>query len=253
MTEFDAFRDNYADEINAKIRFSGQDLDFFTKAKAELLHAAIARHLDAAQPALLDVGCGHGLIHPFLCGREDSVRLTGIDIADSVVELARAQNPRVRYDVYDGARFPYPDDSFDLAFTICVLHHVAPNDRPTVLSEMRRVVRPGGLIAVIEHNPLNPLTQYIVRTCPLDENAVLLWPGEVHRRFAAAGIATLDRRYFLFTPFDKPPFRRLDGALGWLPLGAQYLSLARVGASGSRWMAVADARTTFSSSASGAA
>jgi ubiquinone/menaquinone biosynthesis C-methylase UbiE len=90
-----------------------------------------------------------------------SLRLTGIDVASTVVEEARAANPGVTYHDYDGDRLPYPDQSFDAAYTIAVMHHVPPPQWPAFLQEMRRVVRPGGLIVIFEHNPINPLTPHL--------------------------------------------------------------------------------------------
>ena len=83
-----------------------------------------------------------------------------------------AANPTVRYQAYDGKTLPYDDASVDLAFAIRVMHHVAVGDRPQFASELRRVVRPGGLAVIFEHNPYNPLTQHVVRNCEFDEGAV---------------------------------------------------------------------------------
>lgn len=222
MNEFDGYRERYVAEINTAVRFSGQSLDFFTRAKADMLQRLFAELRPSGPLKALDVGCGHGLIHRFLLESRGDLDLTGVDVAKTVLEEARTANPGVQYDSYEGERLPYETGAFDAAFTICVLHHVAPAERDGLLAEMRRVVRPGGLVVAIEHNPLNPLTQYIVRTCPLDENAVLLWPHELRGRFAKAGLCTLARRFLLFTPLSAPIFRRLDVALGWLPAGAQY-------------------------------
>ena len=108
------------------------------------------------------------------------------------------------------------------------MHHVPPANWASFLTEMTRVVRPGGLVAIVEHNPINPLTQWIVRSCPFDENAVLLRSGRLARLFRGAGLIELDRRFIIFTPFSGGFFRQLDESLRWLPLGAQYCMAARV-------------------------
>ena len=102
-------------------------------------------------------------------------RLAGVDVAAGMVERARRRNPWAEYRHYAaGDPIPYDDGSFDVCFTICVLHHVAAERRPALVEEMKRVCRPGGLVAVFEHNPLNPLTRKAVRDCEFDRGVKLL-------------------------------------------------------------------------------
>ena len=233
--EFDQHKETYRSDIDKAIAFSGQSHDFFTRVKAEyiveLLQDFANKH-GASSPDtptldVLDIGCGHGHIHPYLVQSNVRMNLSAVDVAASVVEEARLTNPTVNYQSYEGERLPYDDASFDAAFTIAVMHHVPPAQWPAFLQEMRRVVRPGGLIAIFEHNPINPLTQWIVRTCPIDENAVLLWSGQLSRLVAQGGFVDVTSRYILFTPLDGPRYRAFDKAIGWLPLGAQYYVSAR--------------------------
>lgn len=230
--EFDAFRDTYADDINKTIAFSGKTQDFFTKIKADHILDLLKCNLPKidSKIKILDVGCGHGLIHPYLLNGfgSTSATLTGIDVAATVVDVAREENPKVTYDVYDGLRLPYDDGSFSFAYTICVMHHVPPAQWAAFLKEMRRVVKPGGIVAVFEHNPINPLTRHIVRTCPLDENAVLLKSGKLASLFKDQGLMDIQKRFILFTPFEHKFFRSFDHSIGWLPLGAQYYVRGRV-------------------------
>ena len=93
---------------------------------------------------------------------------------------------------------------------------------------MRRVVRPGGVIAIFEHNPINPFTRWIVRTCPIDENAVLLGRRRLSNLVAQAQFFDIESRYILFTPLNGPVYRKFDKMIGWLPFGAQYYVAARV-------------------------
>ena len=181
---------------------------------------------------MLDIGCGNGSIHPFLLQRRPQLRLRGVDVASTSIESARQANPLVNYDVYDGTKLPYRTGQFDAAYTICVMHHVPPLAWKDFMAEMRRVVRPGGVVSVIEHNPFNPLTQLLVNTCPFDRNAKLLRSSRLRKVMRDAGLKDIQRRYIQFTPFDGSLFKRLDRWMGWFPLGAQYLTSARVGHDG---------------------
>ena len=227
--EFDAYRDSYESDIDSALAFSGQEHDYFTKVKARYFNNILDKHFPNDTPLdVLDVGCGHGLIHPHLLNKDnlnkDNVRikLTGIDVAASVIEVAQAQNTGVQYDTYDGHILPYADNSFDAAFTICVMHHVPPAQWEAFLKEIYRVLKPGGLFCVFEHNPLNPITRKIVNECPLDENAVLLRSGHLRKLINGVGFIQSSCKFILFTPFDHPVFHHFDRLMSWLPLGAQY-------------------------------
>jgi SAM-dependent methyltransferase len=144
-----------------------------------------------------------------------------------MVERAREANPNVSYSVYDGARLPYDAASFDLTFAICVLHHVDPPERPVFAAEALRVTRPGGLVAVLEHNPINPLTRRVVSRCEFDEGVELLGIRETRRLLIEAGASPVASRYMVFFPWHAELFRHAEKALGLVPLGAQYVVAAR--------------------------
>jgi len=94
---------------------------------------------------------------------------------------------------------------------------------------MARVVKPGGIVVFIEHNPYNPATRWVVNNCPIDKDAVLVKPSRLGELMADAGASATDVNYVLFTPFEGKAFRRVDDILARLPLGAQYVSVSRIG------------------------
>jgi SAM-dependent methyltransferase len=218
--EFNQYASNYEAVINDYIAFCGQPQAFYTRAKADHLQRILDAKGRTKPLDVLDVGCGHGLIHPYLSGA--NYRLTGIDVAESAIQMARGRNPNVHYDVYDGLRLPYADQTFDVLFTICVMHHVPGDQRRTFISEARRVLRPDGTFVIFEHNNLNPLVQWVVARIPFDRNAVLLTSWRTQELVRSAGFREINCSYILFFPFDAAPLRKLEGYLGWLPMGAQY-------------------------------
>lgn len=115
---------------------------------------------------LLDIGCGLGgparyLAQRFQC-KVSGVDITGpfIEAADKLTALLRMDG-RVQFRLGDGQRLPYPDASFDGAYT----QHVTMNvpDRPKFFGEAYRVLKPGGYFGLSEHglgtngNPLHPV------------------------------------------------------------------------------------------------
>jgi SAM-dependent methyltransferase len=94
---------------------------------------------------VLDVGCGNGFIAHHLSAMLGT-NIVGIDLGNS------ADAP-IDYRRYVGARFPVPDGSVDAVLLCYVLHHA--QDGSVVLSEMRRVLREGGLAVIYEDIPQN--------------------------------------------------------------------------------------------------
>jgi SAM-dependent methyltransferase len=99
---------------------------------------------------LLDVGCGPGTISIDLAGRVAPGRVVGIDAAEGPLEAARraaaaAEVANVTFQVADAMALPFADASFDVVHAHQVLQHVP--DPVGMLREMRRVCRPGGIVA----------------------------------------------------------------------------------------------------------
>lgn len=222
---FDRHAEDYREAVEASIAFSGRDLDFFTRAKARVLLELAGRVAPPDELAFLDVGCGPGETDRFLEGRVR--RLAGVDVAPEMLERARHANPWAEYRNYAvGELLPYEDGSFDVSFAICVFHHVSRTQRIPLVEEMIRVCRPGGMVALFEHNPLNPLTRKAVRGCEFDRDAELLSRREASHLLSQAGLADPSGRYIEFFTRDSGLFRAVEGRLGWLPLGAQYAVFA---------------------------
>jgi SAM-dependent methyltransferase len=224
--DFNAYSDSYGDEVTHSIAFAKQDRDFFTRRKADHLLEVSERLL--GDPALLtavDIGCGVGTTDSHLAGRFRE--LHGVDTACEAVKRSADNNPTVRYQSYDGRELPFADASIDLAFAINVVHHVPAPKRPGFTAELRRIVRPGGLAVVIEHNPFNPLTRIAVGRCAFDKGAVLLTQSSLARLLTQAGMKAVEQRYIIFTTSDRPRVRAFERSLSWLPFGAQHYVAAR--------------------------
>lgn len=219
---FDSYDKSYGAVVQSSIDFSGLPHSFFMTAKADILRDLIAMRLDGGQPAGLDVGCGVGAFHPLMRGMFR--RLCGTDVSAASIEQAKRNNPAVEYEAYDGEVLPYGPAAFDFATAICVMHHVPPEKWSGFMREMRRVVRPGGLICIIEHNPFNPLTRLAVARCEFDRDAVLLRAGQTQRLMADAGLRNIDTRYFLLLPWATQLMRSIERGFQSLPLGAQYVT-----------------------------
>jgi SAM-dependent methyltransferase len=80
-----------------------------------------------------------------------NTRFTGLDVSGGMIQAVRADFPEGRFDLLkEDLVFPYADESFDLAFTVSVLHHIPMSAKRTLISKMWRVTRPGGQLMFLE-------------------------------------------------------------------------------------------------------
>jgi SAM-dependent methyltransferase len=223
---FDDYVQTYKKEVQSSINFIGQDVDFFIELKANLIIKLAKKNFNGLDSIkVLDVGSGIGLIDQFLIARIRN--LYGIDVSGGAVENAKARNPKVHYTNYDGESMPFEDNFFDISFAINVMHHVPPKQWESFVNEMKRVTKPGGIIAVFEHNPLNPLTKLAVSRCEFDKDAVLLSNNKVKNIFISSGLKISDSAYIVFFPFKASFFRNAETIISWLPLGAQHFVVGK--------------------------
>ncbi len=99
---------------------------------------------------VLDVGCGPGTITIGMASRVGEGRVLGIDAAEEVLVVARNEAARlgrrnVTFEVGDAYHLGYSDGAFDVVHAHQVLQHLT--DPVAALAEMRRVCRPGGVVA----------------------------------------------------------------------------------------------------------
>jgi len=127
--------------------------------------------------SVLEVGCGAGVdLARFARG---GAEVTGVDLAPSAIALARAnfeqQGLQGRFEVADGERLPFPDNSFDMVFGHGVIQYTA-NPRQLV-EECRRVLKPGGEAIFQVYNRvswLNALSKLMKVGLEHDDAPVLL-------------------------------------------------------------------------------
>ena len=223
--EFDKFADGYYASHAAGIAISGEGPEYFSEYKIEDIARNHRRHSPTRRMSvkILDFGAGIGNSVPYVHKHITGAQLTCLDFSQRSLQVAEKRFPeQAKYVHFDGARIPFPADHFDIAYAMCVFHHIDHADHFVLLQELLRVIRPGGSLFVFEHNPYNPVTVRIVNTCPFDENANLIRGSEMKRRLLNAGFASVKIRYRVFFPHFLRWLRPLERALAWLPLGGQY-------------------------------
>lgn len=74
----------------------------------------------------------------------------------------------------------------------------------------------------VNYNPYNPATQYIVKSCDIDKDAVLLRPGRLRGLFDNGSFKSIETKTILSVPPKGAFLTRVDRMFGHLPFGAQY-------------------------------
>lgn len=220
--EFDRFADEYYGQHAANVAITGELPEYFAEYKIADL-AELTMQMKVPPRRILDFGSGIGNSVPYFRKYFPASDVSCADISPRSIEVSRARFPGDEtYVVIDDMQVPLENASQDVAFSACVFHHI-PDDQHTLwLKELKRIVRPGGLLVIYEHNPLNPLTVRAVNTCPFDINARLITGNAMRKRVQAAGWSKAHIDYRLFFPSFLRTLRPLERHLGWLPLGAQY-------------------------------
>jgi SAM-dependent methyltransferase len=180
---------------------------------------------------VLDIGCGTGALLVELAAF--GVEAVGIDTfeegedhIDRQIAEARAREAGVRIELTagDATRMPYASGEFDIAVNLGMLEHIPPAVRPAMLSEMFRVVKPGGSLFLVagptwatpfdQHIPSVPGVNWLPHAWKVKVNG---WTGR--RQFLAVpwGISRRSLREAL--PASQARFTSLYGQFFSLPSG----------------------------------
>lgn len=200
---------------------AGETSDYFADYKARYVAAALGAY--ESQPKILDFGCGIGLLSAALKKGLPSAIQHGYDVSAASIdniETTLAQSGRFTSDL---ARL---DNDYDAIVMAAVVHHVPIAERGDIFRDLSGRLATNGKLLVFEHNPLNPVTRWVVNQCEFDRDAVLVTPREVIDRLRDAGLTFIRREYIVFFPRVLSGCRPLERFLGWCPMGAQYVVTA---------------------------
>jgi SAM-dependent methyltransferase len=165
---------------------------------------AIERMRVPTDARVLDVGCGSGWATRLLAEYASNGQVTGIDISDEMINLARESSrsfPQCDFEIASAERLPFNDNEFTHAFSMESLYYY--RDIPGALKEIHRVLKPGGVfVAVVDLYWENEAThQWIDR---LNVPVELLSVDDYRSLFIGAGFINIrDER--LFDPTPMPP------------------------------------------------
>ncbi len=188
---------------SARLPSYAPELADFHRAFADDLRAVIERLPLQPEMRVLDVGCGDGFYGSLIADRlSNRGSVVGADTNRAYLELARRRlasrpmNCRMEFCEASIHDLPFPPGSFDLIWCAQSLYSLPDPDN--ALKAMRRAVRPGGIVAILENDTLHQI--------------LLPWPGPLEIALRAAEYTALSRdcrepeKYYLG--------RRLPAVLG---------------------------------------
>lgn len=223
-TEFDRFAGSYKECVDSTLGPSGEDSEYFARGRVDWMRKVLPEQDKMRR--VMDYGCGIGLGTPHLLTLPFVESFVGVDVSEKSLEAARLQfgSDRVSFTSFaDHA----PAGDIDIAVCCSVFHHIPPAERPASVKFIYDSLRPGGWFAMWEHNPWNPGVVYIMNNSPIDQDAVRVKPHRARRMLREGGFSIVQTTYLFVFPRLLGILRGVEPALSRLPLGAQYLVLAR--------------------------
>jgi ubiquinone/menaquinone biosynthesis C-methylase UbiE len=158
--------------------------------------AALMKHYGVNR--VLDVACGTGYTVCEL--HRNGIGIVGVDLSAEMLSVAALKTGGCGFVRADGTSLPFPKGSFDGAIVSLALHEMFPATREAVWSEMKRVVKPGGRLFVLDFARL---------------------PGQrsLYSRVVARAILKVERSTLKFDPdhwHNSMLFQEEGGLTGWL-------------------------------------
>lgn len=216
---FDDYAERYENLLKDQLAFFAEDRDYFSEYKVALA----AKHIDFVPKSVLDFGCGIGLLLPFLKKYFSSAEINATDLSRKSLEKVSSIHSYAK--VVPDAELK--QGSYDLIFVSGVFHHVETDLRKAVGEKLSSLLTPNGRLVVFEHNPYNPVTRYLVATCPFDQDAVLMSLREMKKLLSRhAGMKIDKAEYCLFFPPKVKFLKSVECLLGRVPMGGQYFVVA---------------------------
>ena len=226
--QFDQYADSYESALQQGLAVSGERSDYFAIQRVRWLKRRLASlgGIRGSFSQVLDFGCGTGNSVEYLLNELHAKHVVGVDTSAQSLVQARA-----RYDA-ERATFLLSEDlkekeAVELAYCNGVFHHIPLEHRSEAVGFVYQRLIPGGWFAFWENNPWNPGTQYVMSRIPFDRDAIKLSIPQAKRLLNQNGFEVVAVDSCFYFPKMLSWFRPMEPMLAKLPLGAQYMILAR--------------------------
>lgn len=181
----------------------------------------------------IDFGCGTAETTEYF--QDKFSHVFGCDCSRGMLEYAAKKNLKnVTFKLCQSERLPFDNDSADVVLMYGIIHHIDTGEKIVrAFDEVNRILKKGGMVAVYDFNPLNPVSRYIVKTCPIDTGVNLngyrkaifpttFYSWELMEILKNAGFMIVKHEYLLFFPRILSALLPLERLLASVPFGGMY-------------------------------
>jgi len=211
-----------------------KDHKYYVKVKSlHLLRKVEEIYGNTKNLICVDFGCGTGeTIEHF---QDKFGHIFGCDYSHGMLEYASKKNLKnVTFKLCQSGILPFDSGSVDVVLMYGIIHHIDTKEKIVkVFDEVSRVLKKSGIVAVYDFNPLNPISRYIVKSCPIDVGVTLdgyrksifpttFYSWELIETLKGAGFCISKHEYLLFFPKILSTLLPLEKFLARIPLGGMY-------------------------------
>lgn len=226
---------NNSDKIGAEYEAKAlKNHRYYVKVKSlHCLRKVDEMYKDTTNLVCIDLGCGTAETTEYF--QDKFSQVFGCDSSVGMLEYAAKKNLRnVTFKFCQSEKLPFESDSVDIVLMYGIIHHIDTGEKIVqTFDEVNRVLKKGGMVAVYDFNPINPLSRYIVKTCPIDIGVNLdgynkgtfpttFYSWELIRILKRAGFMIVKHEYLLFFPKILSPLVFLERFLARIPFGGMY-------------------------------
>jgi SAM-dependent methyltransferase len=176
VDSYDLIAERYADHRVSLLARVALDVDLLDRYAASIRDSG----------RVCDLGCGTGTVARHLASR--GVDVFGVDISPGMVTVARNRYPDIAFRDGDMRALDLPDESVAGVVSFYSILHLARPDVPAALSEMRRVLCPGGSALITAYQGEGEDHTDLWLGCAVSIDTTLFQPGELEALVEAAGL-----------------------------------------------------------------
>ena len=173
---YDRLAEEYARRIFDELRHKPLDRELLDR------FAAATR----GRGAVCDMGCGPGHVARYL--RDAGAAVFGLDLSPGMLEQARRLNPGISFREGNMLALDLADETLAGIAAFYAIVNISKESLPTVFQEIRRVLKPGGLLLLAFHSGDEALHEDELWGQPISMDFFLLQPSDIKRYLEEAGL-----------------------------------------------------------------
>lgn len=173
---------------------------------------------------ILDFGCGEGLLMSYLKNTFYAAHFVGYDSNIGQIQQNQRNFPELTFMSGGGLPLPFKNGSFDLIYLVQVMHHIEKNDQEKYMTELVRILRPGGYLCIIEPNNKNLFERYRFSREHFGEHMI----SSAHLTdLIQKNSCTKSKLVYLYPWLSGTPCALLEKYCRAIPLGQLYCLIAQ--------------------------